>query len=245
MTLTHKSLRAYKDREKALIDNSSGTVTAIATDDDDSTKVHGFITSRNNADNSMYVPVADSSGYERLWKLASEITANAGGYFETLFVNTQVAVTSTMAGIVRGMESKLTVLGNMGANAEGVGILAKVTAKGATAEVAHAIGVDVALEEDTSGTITKGTGIRVGGGAGVVTEGIDVSGVYDIGAINLPYVDGNAAVSIAALETAFGTDNAKQGVIGLYQDNTDAVWLIIGNAATGKYQKVAATAVTS
>ena len=72
-----------------------------------------------------------------------------------------------------------------------------------------------------------------------------MNGVYDVGAIDLPYVDGNAAVSIAALESAFGTADAKQGVIGLYKDDSDAVWLILGDAATGKYQKVAATAVTS
>jgi len=220
-------------------------ITKIGAADTDSSKIFGLISTRNAADNSMYVPIATTSGNERGMKVAYAPVVNDGGYFDALYANVKVASTSTPSGIVRALEAKATIEGNMGASAEAHAILAKLNVSGASAEVSKGIGLDVVLEEESSGTLTEGIGIRVQGGTGVVSKGIEVNGVYDVGAIDLPYVDGNAAVSIAALESAFGTDDAKQGVIGLYKDNNDAVWLILGDAATGKYQKVAATAVTS
>lgn len=239
------------DAEQASID-SNGVITGkvvntpILNDADaDSLKVRGLITTRNAADNSMYIPVANTSSYERGFKICYAPVVNDGGYFDSLYVNTKVASTSTPDGYIRGTESKVTIEGNCGANAEAHALYAKVNVSGASAEVSKAIGLLVSIEKESSGTVTDGIGVKVLGGTGVMNTGIDVSGVYDVGAINIPYVDGNAAVSIAALESAFGTDNAKQGIIGLYQDNSDAVWLILGNAATGKYQKVSSAAVTS
>lgn len=205
------------------IDSGTETIdrldaTKIGDGNTDSTKIEGFVTTRNAADSSMYVPVADSSGLERLWKLASEITANAGGYFETLYVNTKVAAASTMAGIVRGMESKLSVYGNMGSGAEGAAILAKVNVSGASAEIASAIGVDVLLEEEDSGTITKGTGVRVQGGAGAIDYGIDISGDYRQAALKIPEksADITEPPTAAEIATAFGLteDTADSGLIG-------------------------------
>lgn len=234
--------------EVASIDSNgviTGTVvnTPILNDaDTDSLKVRGLVSTRNAADNSMYIPVATTSGYERGMKVAYAPVVNDGGYFDAFYANVKVASSSTPSGIVRAVEAKATIEGDMGANAEAHAILAKVNVSGASAEVSKAIGVEVVIEEESSGTVTEGIGIRVNGGAGVVSTGIDVSGVYDVGAIDLPYVDGNATVSIASLEAAFGTDNAKQGLIGLYQDNSDAVHLVVGNSATGKYQTVQLTA---
>jgi len=220
-------------------------ITKIAAADTDASKIFGLISTRNAADNSMYIPVANTSSYERGMKVCYAPVVNDGGYFDALYANVKVASTSTPTGIVRALEAKATIEGNMGASAEAHAILAKLNVSGASAEVSKGIGVDVVLEEESSGTLTEGIGMRITGGAGVVSKGIQLTGAFDVGAIDIPYVDGNAAVSIAALESAFGTDDLKQGIIGLYQDNADAVWLILGNAATGKYQKVAATAVTS
>jgi hypothetical protein len=213
--------------------------------DADSLKVRGLISTRDAADNSMYVPVANTSGYERGMKIAYAPVVNDGGYFDALYANVKVASDSTPTGIVRALEAKATIEGNMGASAEAHAILAKVNVSGASAEVSKAIGLDVLFEEESSGTITSGTGVRVQSGSGTIGHAIDVSGTYDLGAIKLPYVDGNAAVSIAALESAFGTDDLKDGIIGVYRDDNDADWLITANAAAGKYGKVAITAVTS
>lgn len=237
------------DAEQASI-NSDGVLSAaivntpkINDSNTDATKLYGLYSTYSSATASMYIPVANTSAYERGFKICYAPVVNDGGYFDSLYVNTKVASTSTPDGYLRGLESKVTIEGNCGANAEAHALYAKVNVSGASAEVSKAIGLKVTIEEESSGTVTDGIGVQVDGGTGVMNTGIDVSGVYDVGAINIPYVDGNAAVSIAALESAFGTDNAKQGIIGLYQDNSDAVWLVLGNAKTGKYQKVAATAV--
>jgi hypothetical protein len=220
-------------------------ITKIAAADADASKVFGLISTRNAADNSMYVPVATTSGYERGMKVAYAPVVNDGGYFDALYANVKVASTSTPDGIVRALEAKATIEGNMGASAEAHAVLAKINVSGASAEVSKGIGVDVVLEEESSGTLTEGIGMRVTGGAGVVSKGIQLTGAFDVGAIDIPYVDGDAAVSIAALESAFGTDDLKQGIVGLYQDDTDAVHIVVGNAATGKYQTVQLTAVAA
>jgi hypothetical protein len=190
----------------------------------------------------MYVAVTDSSGYERGQKVCYAPAANGGGYFESQFVNTKVA--ASMAGTIRASEHKVSVTGTANASGEVVGVYSKINVEtGATA--ASAVGVDVEFDPEGSATITSGVGVRVKNST-KISHAIDVSGAgYSLGAIKLPYVDGNAAVSIAALEAAFGTDNAKEGVIGLYQDDSDATWLILGNSTKGKYQKVAATEVAS
>lgn len=216
-------------------------VTGIGDSDTDNTKIKGFITTRNNADTSMYVPVADSSGYERLFKLASEITANAGGYFETLFVNTKVAAASTMAGIARAIEAKVSVYGDMAAGAEVAAALAKINVSGASAEVAHAIGLDVLLEEEDSGTITKGTGIRVQGGQGAIDFGVDVSGDYRQAGLKQAIKD-SAGITDEALATAFGiaeaVDVTAAGFIGYARNTSDGnkiypVYLILGQFYLG------------
>jgi hypothetical protein len=245
ITLKQFMSKGTRNKFKALYtlleETEAGDISTVGNGDTDSTKIEGFVTSRNAADNSMYVPVTDSSGLERLWKLASQITANAGGYFETLYINTKVAAASTMAGIVRGMESKLTVEGNMGNGAEGSAILAKVNVSGATAEIASAIGLDVLLEEESSGTITKGTGVRVQGGAGAIDFGVDVSGDYRQAGLKQTIKD-SAGITDEALTTAFGiteaVDATAAGFIGYARNTSDSnkiypVYLILGQFFLG------------
>lgn len=231
--------RAFK-----VTDSADAVVHSV--DSDGNVKLKGFTSTRNAADNSMYIPVATTSGYERGMKVAYAPVVNDGGYFESLYVNSKVASTSTPDGIIRAMEAKTTIEGNCGAAAEAHAILAKINASGASAEISKAIGIDVLLEEESSGTITNGIGIRVNGGTGVVNTGIQLDGVYDKAAVALPVVDGNAAINLAALESAFGTDHNKTAgaIIGIYQDNADADFLIVTHATTGKYCKIAMTEVT-
>jgi hypothetical protein len=194
----------------------------------------------------MYIPVATTSGYERGMKVAYAPVVNDGGYFESLYVNSKVASTSTPSGIIRALEAKTTIEGNCGASAEAHGILAKINVSGASAEVSKAIGIDVLLEEESSGTLTNGIGVRINGGTGVVNTGLQLDGVYDKSAIKLPVVDGNAAINLAALESAFGTDESKDAgaLVGIYQDDDNADWLIMTHATSGKYCKIAMTEVT-
>lgn len=234
-----KSLERFED---IIVDDL--TVTAvkaakIGLDDDGTTKIGGLISTRNEGDSSMYVPVASAAGTERGVKIAYAPSANGGGYFDSLYVNTKT--TGTATGEYRAIEAKTSVASNLAAGAIAQAVYAKINVSGASNEVAHAIGVDVLLEEEDSGTITQGTGVRIQGGAGAVTYGLDVSGVYDKAAVKLKVVDGNAAVSIANLETAFGTDDAKDGLIGLYIDNSDVVHLVLANG--GKYKTAQLTSV--
>lgn len=209
--------------------------------DTDVTLFTGIFKTRNLADSSMYVPVADSSVQTRGFVVAYAPAANAAGYFDNFYTN--VKVNASMAGAIRASEHKVSVTGTANQSGEVTAVYAKINVEtGATA--AKAIGLDVEIDPEGSATVTSGVGIRVNGGTKMHT-GIDLSSLTTAAdsAVKLPFVDGNATVSIAALESAFGTDNNKQGIIGQYQDNADAVWLIIGNALTGKYQKIATTAV--
>lgn len=226
------------------VTGSTRVVTPIINDTDtDTLKIVGEVSTRNAADNSMYVPVTDSTGHERGFKIAYAPAANGGGYFESAFINTKV--NASMAGTVRASEHKVSITGTANASGEAVAVYAKVNVEtGAT--VASAVGVDVKLDPEGSATVTAATGIRVNGDA-KMTDMIDVSS-YDKAtnsAIKLPNVDGNKAVAIANLETAFGTDDNKEGIIGLYQDNSDAVWLIVGNSRVGKYYKIQTAIVDS
>ena len=243
------SIKDSDASEVAKIDSNgviTGTIvnTPVLNDADaDTLKIHGEVTTRNTADNSMYVAITDSSGHERGWKTCFSPALNGGGYFESHYVNTKVA--ASMAGTVRASEHKVSITGTANMSGEVAAILAKVNVEtGAT--IASAVGLDVLLDPEGSATVTAATGIRVNGDAKMTTM-LDLSS-YDKAtnsAIELPNVDGNAAVSIAALESAFGTDNNKEGIIGLYQDNADAVWFVVGNSRVGKYYKIQTAIVDS
>ena len=225
----------------------------IGDGDTDSTKLEGFFTTYANASSTMYVPVAASSGYERLFKIAADITSNDGGYFEPLYVNVRVPAASTASGVVRAIEAKATINGNMGNSAEAAGLYAKVSVSGSVAEVSHGMGIDVLLEEGTTGALTKGTGIRIQGGEALNSEvidvGLDVSGNYKQGAIKTKF--GTAAFTPGAtyLVAAFGTaankaPSATSAFIGHYYDS-NASKLHIISAYNGAYYACAGMTVVS
>lgn len=220
------------DRGTDTIDEATVTrvdASKIGDGDTDSTKLEGFFTTRNNADSSMYIPVAATSGYERGFKICYAPVSNDGGYFDSLYVNTKVASTSTPSGTLRALEAKVTVEGNCGANAEAVGVYGKINVSGASAEVSNGIGVDVLLEEESSGTLTVGTGMRVQGTTAINSEvvdiAVDLSGNYKQGAIKLPVgaTDTNGVPNAAAAVAVFGTAANKAPsntffMIGGYKD---------------------------
>jgi hypothetical protein len=225
MAVTKKDFRVRKDKLKYLIDSINEIdPTSIGNGDTDSTKVEGFVTTRNAADSSMYVPVAATSGYERGFKVAYAPVSNDGGYFDSLYVNTKVASTSTPGGELRAIEAKTTIEGNCAAGAVATALYAKVNVSGASAEVSQAYGIDILLEEESSGTITAGTGIRVQGGAGAIHYALDVSGDYGKGAINMPYKSA-AGVTDELLASSFGVAEgsaADARFMGLHKDTNDS-----------------------
>lgn len=229
-TITSKSMRLENGETigngtDGVVDISGKLdVPQIGNGDTDSTKIGGFLTTRNNADSSMYIPVATTSGNERGMKVCYAPVDNDGGYFDALFANVKVASDSTPSGIVRAVEAKATVEGNMGASAEAHGIYSKVNVSGASAEVSKAIGVDILLEEESSGTITEGTGLRVQGGSGAVHYGIDVSGDYGAGAVKVPYVS-VAGIGASTLASAFGVAEGAATdarYMGIAKDTNDS-----------------------
>ena len=219
-----KSREVFED---IVVDDLSVTdvdVTTINMDDDGITKIGGLISTRNQGDSSMYIPVASAAGTERGMKVAYAPSANGGGYFDSLYVNTKT--TGTATGEYRAIEAKTTVASNLAANAIAQAVYAKINVSGSSNEVAHAIGVDVLIEEEDSGTVTKGTGIRVQGGSGVVTYGLDVSGAYDVLPIKLQSgtAAGIAVADLAAqLETGVDADvSGGTGIVGLYLNSSDS-----------------------
>lgn len=157
----------------------AGAMDTIGDGDTDSTKVEGFVTSRNAADSSMYVPVAASSGYERLWKIAGSVTSNNGGYFEALYANAKVPAGATPGGTVRGSESKMTVEGNMAASAEAHGALGKVNVAGTAGQVDTAIGVESLIETESSGTINQAYGFLADTGTAMSATTAAAYGIRD------------------------------------------------------------------
>ena len=209
----------------------------INMDDDADLQIGGTVSTRNAADNSMYVPVAASLAHERLWKVAGKVTANNGGYFDALYANASTTTTAT-GGEIRGVEAKATILADMDAGSIATGVYAKVNVSGASAEVGKAIGVDVLLEEESSGTITEGTGIRVQGGAGAIHYGVDVSGDYGAGAIKMPYKSGAGVTDeILAAAGAFGVAEAGTDarVMGFHKDTADANKIYLVAMVEGQY----------
>ena len=226
----------------------TGAVTATAsvdtpklnTADADTLKIGGEVSTRNAADNSMYVPVTDSASHERLWKIAASPAANGGGYFETVYINTKVA--ANMAGTIRASEHKVSVTGTAAQSGEVAAVLAKVNAAD-SATVASAIGVDVLLEEEGTAAIASGIGVRVQGGAGVIDYAIDASGLYRKAALKIPKATG-AAITAATLNAAFGiTEGDLAGddaFVGLYADGGDSAIKAVFKYA-GRYKYVTLT----
>lgn len=202
------------------INNPTANALWLGVADADIKYMPGELTTRNNAGSSMYVPVTDSSGHERLWKIAAAPAANGGGYFETLFVNTKVA--ASMAGILRGAEFKTSVTGTANASGEVVGSYDKVNVEtGATA--ASVILHDIELDVEGSGTVTAATGLRVKDSA-KITYAIDVSGTsYTGGAVRLP-AGSQAGKTRALLTTAFGCayNSAGTALVGVHKDTADS-----------------------
>jgi hypothetical protein len=213
-------------------------IASLNLDDDGTTKIGGFVTTRNEGDTSMYVPVAATSGYERGVKIAFAPVSNNGGYFDALYVNTKVASTSTPAGELRASEHKVTIEGNCAAGAVATGVYAKVNVSGASAEVAQAYGIDILLEEESSGTITAGTGIRVQGGAGAIDYAADFSGDYRTAAVKLPYKTG-AAIDSAGLAAGFGIaeGGSQTGIVGFFKDTDDSKFYLVA-MMEGAYKRV-------
>jgi hypothetical protein len=202
----------------------------------------GEFSTRNAADNSMYTAVAASSGHERLMKVAAKVTSNDGGYFDAGYFNASTSGAAATGGEIRGIEAKATVLDNMDAGAIATGVYAKVNVSGASAEVATGIGVDVLLEEESSGTLTKGIGVRVQGGVGAINYAIDASGLYATGALNLPYGSTNG-IAAANFATGFGIaeagDNADNSIVGFYENGSDnKTYLVCKVAGLYKYVEV-------
>lgn len=219
--------------EVASIDSNgviTGTVvnTPILNDADaDSLKVRGLVTTRNAADSSMYIPVADTTGYERGFKICYAPAANSGGYFESAYINTKV--NASMAGTVRASEHKISVTGTANASGEAVAMLAKVNVEtGAT--VANAVGLDIDMDNDGSATVTAATAIRVDDNA-KWTYGADLSGSFAKAAIKLK---GGTASGIAAADVATQlacTDESasgSNGICGVYKDSGNSkIYLVI------------------
>jgi hypothetical protein len=195
-------------------------ITKIAAVDADASKIFGLVSTRNAADSSMYVPVTDSSGYERGWKVCFAPAANGGGYFESLYVNTKVA--ASMAGTLRGAEDKVSVTGTANASGEVVASYSKINVEtGAT--VASAIGHDIEIDPEGSATVTAGTGLRVKDSA-KWKHAIDVSGTsYSGGAILLPS-GSQAGKTRTLLATAFGCayNSAGASLVGVHVDTGDS-----------------------
>jgi len=221
-----KGKKSFEVFEDVTVDDlvvTTANITKINDADADSLKIMGELTTRAAADNSMYVPVAASSGHERLWKVAGKVTSNDGGYFDALYANASTTTTAT-GGEIRAIEGKATVLANMDAGAIATGVYAKVNVSGASAEVATAIGLDVLLEEESSGTITSGIGVRVQGGDGAIDYALDSSGDYRKAAIKMPELSGGAitAATIAgAGAPAQSSAAGDTGFVGLYKDTAD------------------------
>ena len=212
--------------------NGVGTFTILNTPiindaNTDTLKVRGEVTSRNAADSSMYVTVADSSGHERLWKIAADIGANAGGYFETAYINTKV--NASMAGTIRASEHKVSVTGTANQSGEVAAMLAKINVEtGAT--VASAVGLDISMDNEGSATVTAGTGLRISDNA-KWTYGADLSGAFAKAAIKMK---GGTASGIAASDVATQlacTDEAlagSHGICGVYKDSGNSkIYLVI------------------
>lgn len=208
---------------------SSIRVTDINLDDDGTTKIGGLVSTRNQGDTSMYVPVANATaGTERGFIIAHDAQANAGGYFDSLYVN--VKASGTQTGEYRAIEAKASVTGDLAAGAIATGVYAKVAAANAS-EVAKAIGVDVLLEETGSGAITEGVGVRVQGGVGCIDHAIDVSGAYRRGSVKMPYKAAAAAASAAQFATSFGiTEGALTAdtcIVGIYNNTGGSMYLVV------------------
>lgn len=212
-------------------------------DDAADLKIGGMVTTRNAADDSMYVPVSASLANERLWKVAGKVTSNDGGYFDALYVNAATTPAAT-GGEIRAIEAKTTINADMTAGAIGTGMYAKVTVANA-AEIAKAIGVDVLLEESGTGAITEGTGVRVQGGVGAIDYAIDVSGDYRAGAIKAPIKSG-AGVTDEVLAASFGI--AESGtdarILGFHKDTADSNKIYLIAMVEGQYVVALMTAAS-
>ena len=224
-----KSLERFED---VIVDDLTATnaaISKIGLDDDGSTKIGGLVSTRNEGDTSMYIPVASAAGTERGMKVAYAPSANGGGYFDSLYVNTKT--TGTATGEYRAIEAKTTVASNLAAGAIAQGVYAKINVSGASNEVAHAIGVDILLEEEDSGTITQGTGVRVAGGLGVVTNGVDLSAGADQVGLKLPYgTAAGVAVADLAAKCLTGVDAATagaSGLVGIYKNSSDSKMYLV------------------
>ena len=182
--------------------------TAINLVDAGTLKIGGLISTRDAADDSMYIPVANTTaGTERGMKVCYAPGANGGGYFESLYANTKV--NASMAGTVRAAEFKTSVTGTANSSGETTALLAKLDVE-AGATIASGIGLDVMVDNETSGTVTKAVGLRVQSGgtlnSEVIHNAIDVSGNYKNGAIKMPFATASSsgAPSLAQCVTAFG-----------------------------------------
>jgi len=207
-------------------------------------KIRGLISTRSAADDSMYIPVANAAaGTERGMKVCYSPAANGGGYFESQYVNTKV--NASMAGTVRASEHKVSVTGTANASGEVAALLAKLDVE-AGATVASGIGLDVLVDNETSGTVTKAVGLRVQSGGAlnseVIHNAIDVSGNYKNGAIKMPFATASTsgAPNLAALVSAFGTA-ANKGpsttavMVGFFKDSAGSGHLWKVNAFNGAY----------
>lgn len=205
-------------------------VTNIGAEDADAIKVHGLLSTRNTADNSMYVAVADSSGYERGFKIAYAPAANGGGYFESAYINTKV--NASMAGTIRAIENKVSVTGTANASGEIVGELVKINVEtGAT--VASGVGVDIVMDNEGSATVTTATAIRISDNA-KWTYGVDLTGAFAKAALKLK---GGTAAGIAAADVATQlactdeTLTGSHGICGIYKNSSDSKIYLVAKYA--------------
>lgn len=227
----------------ATIDNSSAATELKFTEDNiklvGKQKLVGEFSTRNAADNSMYNSIAASLGHERGIIAAYDVIANDGGYFDALYANVRSG--GVTGGELRGIEAKASIAHNMEAGAKAQAVYAKI-AVAADAEIAEAYGVDVLLEETGTGAITKGTGIRVQGGAGAIDYAADFSGLYRNMAMKLPYATGageDAAAFVAGFGTSADGDVAgDSGIVGLFMDSGDSSLHLVVKVE-GRYGKIA------
>jgi len=167
MAYTIKQLRAmtgdsakkmYTVIEALRSDLEGGDIEILGESDADEIRLNGKFTSRNNANSSMYVPVAAASTTPYGLRYAIDVPSSPGlgaGYLNAAFFNGRVSSDGdeTITGTIRGAEAKATVYqSDMGNGSYAEGLLGKVSVSSSPAQVDYGVGVHSYLENSGANT---------------------------------------------------------------------------------------------